>query len=235
MALAATAMWAAARVSRFKKNAAYLTFFVCGLFVSVVTCSHFVDTLHWRVFSVVQSITSIYRLAVMRTTTTSMTSTAPGSQNTPAEKAAFYILHIVPEWISVLVLLLCNLRDVFGTGMFGDYRAKDETEGEKESKEAKKLYKSDSNAGHAVGIHDEDFGVFSKVNNLWKRKEWLGNYDVHHLYNIHFICLSHTVCLICSPTPSFMFLIDESFHLNFAGRDEMSISKMFWMHRDEYY
>jgi len=54
--------------------------------------------------------------------------------------------------------------------MFGD-RSKDETEREKELKEAKELYKSDSNAGHAVGIHDEDFRVFSKVSRLWKREE----------------------------------------------------------------
>lgn len=149
MALAATALWAVATVPRFKRSAGYLTLFICCLF----------------------SITSIYRLSVMGTTTTSLTSTAPGSQNTPAEKAAFYILHMVPEWISVLVLLLCNVRDIFGTGMFGDIHQRDETEREKEIKDAKELYKYDSNTGNNVGIHDEDFTIFAKIGHFWKCKK----------------------------------------------------------------
>jgi len=148
MALAATAWWAKTNVPRFKKNAAYLTLFICGLF----------------------SITSIYRLCVMWNTTTSLTSTAPGSQNTPGEKAAFYIFHIVPEWISLLTLLSFNVRDVFGTGMFSD-RARDETEGEKETKKAKELYKYEEETGRNVGIRDEDFGLFSKGSHLWRGKE----------------------------------------------------------------
>jgi hypothetical protein len=107
----------------------------------------------------------------MRTDTTSLTSTAPGSQNTPAEKAAFYVFHILPEWISVLILLLCNVRDMFGTGMFGDHRFRDETQREKDIKEAKELYKYDRKTGSGVGIYDEDFGMFAKVSYLWKRKE----------------------------------------------------------------
>jgi len=117
-----------------------------------------------------QSITSIYRLCVMRTTTTSLTSTASGSQNTPAEKAAFYIFHILPEYISVLILLSCNVRDVFGTGMFGDRRFRDETQREKEIKETNELYKSDKKAGSAVGIYDEEFRMFGKVRHLWRPK-----------------------------------------------------------------
>jgi len=148
MALAATAVWAAASVPRFRKSAAYLTLFICTLF----------------------SITTIYRLGILWTETTSLISTAPGSQNTPGEKAAFYILHIVPEWISVLVLLSCNVRDVFGTGMFGDTRFRDETEREKDIKEANQLYKYDKRTGEGVGIYDEDFGMLAKIRRLWRRK-----------------------------------------------------------------
>jgi hypothetical protein len=70
---------------------------------------------------------------------------------------------MVPEWISVLVLLLCNVRDVFGTGMFGDARVRDETESEKETKNAKKMYKNERKVAESAGIHEEDFRLFAKV------------------------------------------------------------------------
>jgi hypothetical protein len=116
------------------------------------------------------SITTIYRLSVMHNTTTSLTSTSSGSQNTPAEKAAFYIFHIIPEWMSVLILLSCNVRDIFGTGMFGDNRARDESQREKEAREAKELYKTERQTGKDVGIQQEDFGIFAKLHHLWRCK-----------------------------------------------------------------
>jgi len=146
--LAAMAMWASSKIPRFKKSAGMLILFICGLF----------------------SITTIYRLCVMYHTTTSLTSTSPGSQNTSAEKTVFYIFHIIPEWISVLMLLSCNVRDVFGTGMFGDDRARDETESEKAAREAKELYKAEKKTGTDAGIHEEDFGLFSKLNHLRRCK-----------------------------------------------------------------
>lgn len=100
----------------------------------------------------------------MSHTTTSLASMAPGSQNTPGAKAAFYIFHMAPEWISVLVLLLFNVRDIFGTGVFGS-RARDQTKSEKEAKGPKETYKYEGKAGQSIGIHDEDFGLFSKT---WK-------------------------------------------------------------------
>jgi hypothetical protein len=106
----------------------------------------------------------------MRTSTTSLISTAPGSQNTPGEKAAFYIFHILPEWVSVLLLLLCNVRDIFGTGMFGDHSFRDETERDKEIKEAKELYQFDRKTSSGVGIYDEDFGMFAKGSHLLLRR-----------------------------------------------------------------
>jgi hypothetical protein len=98
----------------------------------------------------------------MNNTTTSLASTAPGSLNTPGAKAAFYIFHIAPEWISVLLLLLFNLRDIFGIGVFGS-RARDQRKSEKEAKGAKETHKYDGKAGQSIGIHDEDFGLFSKT------------------------------------------------------------------------
>lgn len=52
--------------------------------------------------------------------TTSLTSTLPGSQNSPGDKAAFYILQAVPETVVNAALLLVNMKSMFETGNFGD-------------------------------------------------------------------------------------------------------------------
>jgi hypothetical protein len=58
--------------------------------------------------------------------TTSLT--APSPLNTPRSKTAFYIFHILPEWLASLVLFGYNIRKTFGTGLVGDWRISDETE-----------------------------------------------------------------------------------------------------------
>ncbi|EKM54303.1 uncharacterized protein PHACADRAFT_258079 [Phanerochaete carnosa HHB-10118-sp] len=45
--------------------------------------------------------------------TTSLISTAPGSDNTPAEKTAFYLFQVVPELITSATLLGINAKEVF--------------------------------------------------------------------------------------------------------------------------
>jgi len=67
------------------------------------------------------------------------------SLNSSSAKALFYIFHVLPEWLAIFILLSQNVRKTFGTGLFGDWRAKDETEKEKKkrllkqaAKEAKK-------------------------------------------------------------------------------------------------
>jgi len=70
--------------------------------------------------------------------------TDPSPLNTPRGKAAFYILHVLPEWLASVTLFSVNVRKYFGTGPFGDYRFRDETEKEKEKRlkrEAKKAEK----------------------------------------------------------------------------------------------
>jgi len=54
--------------------------------------------------------------------------------NRPGEKAAFYIFHILPEWLAAVVLFVNNIRKTFGTGLAGDWRIKDETGREKEKR-----------------------------------------------------------------------------------------------------
>lgn len=52
--------------------------------------------------------------------TTSLTSTAPGSLNTHAEKAVFYVLMVAPETVAAAILLSLDIRNIFGTGLIGD-------------------------------------------------------------------------------------------------------------------
>ena len=59
-------------------------------------------------------IPSVYRLAAMSNSTTTLLSMAPGSLNGPTAKALFYSLHIAPEWLSGAMLLAVNVKEVFG-------------------------------------------------------------------------------------------------------------------------
>lgn len=56
----------------------------------------------------------------MRSWTTSLTATGPGSQNTSSEKAAFYIFQAAPEVLAGGMLVVANVRDLFSTGFWGD-------------------------------------------------------------------------------------------------------------------
>lgn len=99
----------------------------------------------------------------MYNTTDSLTSTAPGSQNALSEKAAFYIIHILPEWIAVLLFLSFNVRDVFGTGMFARDKWRDESPKEREAREIEEFQQAQRKTEEKIGIQDEDFGMFSRA------------------------------------------------------------------------
>ncbi|EPS97226.1 hypothetical protein FOMPIDRAFT_1129045 [Fomitopsis schrenkii] len=66
------------------------------------------------------SVPAIYRLGAMANWTDSLLSTAPGSLNSQASKAVFYVLHILPEWIAGTVLLCVNVKQMFG---FNNWRS----------------------------------------------------------------------------------------------------------------
>jgi len=70
-----------------------------------------------------------YRLSVMWIKTTSLTASSP--LNTPGSKALFYIFHVLPEWLATLILLGIDVRETFGTGLFGDWRLWDERKKER--------------------------------------------------------------------------------------------------------
>ena len=67
----------------------------------------------------------IYRLIVISHSTTSLLLTGPGTHNTPSDKAAFYVLHVSPEFVATAILVSLNAHRVFGTGPWGDLRVRD--------------------------------------------------------------------------------------------------------------
>ncbi|TFK82054.1 hypothetical protein K466DRAFT_501015, partial [Polyporus arcularius HHB13444] len=71
------------------------------------------------------STVGIYRLVVMRFSTTSLLAEGPGSLNSPGSKATFYVFHSAPEYLAVAILICLNVRRVFATGLWGDRRVRD--------------------------------------------------------------------------------------------------------------
>ncbi|KAI0687962.1 hypothetical protein C8T65DRAFT_127572 [Cerioporus squamosus] len=71
------------------------------------------------------STVAIYRLVVMRFSTTSLLSDAPGSLNSLQSKATFYVFHATPEYLAVAILISLDARRVFATGLWGDRRVRD--------------------------------------------------------------------------------------------------------------
>jgi hypothetical protein len=49
-----------------------------------------------------------------------------GSYNLAGGKAAFYTLHILPEWIACCIIGVLNVRQTLGTGPHGDNRWRDD-------------------------------------------------------------------------------------------------------------
>ena len=69
----------------------------------------------------------------------------PNPLDSSSAKGLFYVFHILPEWLAVFVLFSENVRKTFGTGLFGDWKGRDETETEKK----KRLEKLKGDVGSA--------------------------------------------------------------------------------------
>jgi len=67
------------------------------------------------------NIITVYRMVVMVNQTTSVDSLAPGSLNLQGAKAAFYVFHVAPEWITAAVLIAINIKERFETGFWGQH------------------------------------------------------------------------------------------------------------------
>ena len=81
-----------------------------------------------------QIVIGIYRLSVLHNSMDSLQSMGPGSLNSSGDKALFYIFHILPEWLGVALLFISNTRQMFDTGLMGDWRYHDETPQESEKR-----------------------------------------------------------------------------------------------------
>ncbi len=79
----------------------------------------------------------------MSNITTELTSQAPGSLNTPADKITFYIFHILPEWMAAATLFGFRMREIFQTGLSGDNRWRDERPDEREDRLEEEREKED--------------------------------------------------------------------------------------------
>ena len=75
----------------------------------------------------------------------------PNSLNSSSAKTAFYIFHALPEWLAICILFSENVRKTFGTGLFGDWRGKDETEAQKQKRLAKRAAKEEKKKGISLG------------------------------------------------------------------------------------
>ncbi|RPD57706.1 hypothetical protein L226DRAFT_573586 [Lentinus tigrinus ALCF2SS1-7] len=71
------------------------------------------------------TVVPVYRLYVLRFSTTSLASDAPGSLNSAQSKATFYVFHSAPEFLSAAILVSLDARQVFNTGLWGDRRRQD--------------------------------------------------------------------------------------------------------------
>ena len=97
----------------------------------------------------------VYRLSVMGFKTTSLSASSP--LNTPLSKAAFYVFHVLPEWLASLILFGYNIRKTFGTGCIGDWRIVDETEKQRVkrlAREAKREAKRQEKRMQSVNIEE---------------------------------------------------------------------------------
>ncbi|KAJ7063899.1 hypothetical protein C8F01DRAFT_1274809 [Mycena amicta] len=75
---------------------------------------------------------AVYRLTLFHQNTPDVKSLTHAALNTPRDKAAFYILHVLPEWLIAALVSSVNIKELCGTGMWGDLRSRDETPAERE-------------------------------------------------------------------------------------------------------
>ena len=90
----------------------------------------------------------------------------PNSLDSLSAKALFYIFHVLPEWLAILVLFSVNVRKTFGTALFGDFRWRDETPEEKKKRltaQAKREEKKRISMGNMKKGSADSFGEKEKL------------------------------------------------------------------------
>jgi hypothetical protein len=75
----------------------------------------------------------------------------PNPLDSSSAKAIFYIFHVLPEWLAILVLYSVDVRKTFGTALFGDWRWRDETPKEKQKRLARRAKREEKKKGILMG------------------------------------------------------------------------------------
>ncbi|KAH9942143.1 uncharacterized protein BXZ73DRAFT_41338 [Epithele typhae] len=70
-------------------------------------------------------LTCIYRIDVLKCSTTALDATGRCSNNSPVEKALFWLFHVGAEFGAVAVLVSLNSVKTFGSGLWGDVKNTD--------------------------------------------------------------------------------------------------------------
>ncbi|KAJ6519382.1 hypothetical protein C8R45DRAFT_1085400 [Mycena sanguinolenta] len=98
------------------------------------------------VLSTLLMIPPIYRFVVMRHTTPDVHALTDQALNTGADKAAFYAVHLVPEWTVILLVSMFNTKDICKMDFLGD-RPWDETPKERETREKRERKRAAKKSG----------------------------------------------------------------------------------------
>ncbi|KAF7367301.1 hypothetical protein MSAN_00792200 [Mycena sanguinolenta] len=98
------------------------------------------------VLSTLLTIPAIYRFVVMRHTTPDIHALTHQALNTGADKAAFYAVHLVPEWTVIFLVAIFNTKDICQMDFLGD-RMWDETPKERERLEEWKRKRAAKKSG----------------------------------------------------------------------------------------
>jgi hypothetical protein len=115
------------------------------------------------------STVAIYRLSVMRYKIDSLR--GPNPLDSPTAKAMFYIFHILPEWLAVLILFSLNVRKTFGTALCGDWRWRDETPKEKEKRLARQAKREEKKGTSMTNMKKDDADSVKEKEKLQGQKE----------------------------------------------------------------
>ncbi|KAF8213581.1 hypothetical protein K438DRAFT_1804235 [Mycena galopus ATCC 62051] len=108
------------------------------------------------------TIPTIYRLVVMRHTTPDVAARTPQALNTGADKAVFYVVHLVPEWTVMFLLCAFNAKDICQMKFEGDHMW-DETEREREVRERRERKRAAKKSGLQLESRTNDGSVSTSV------------------------------------------------------------------------
>lgn len=76
----------------------------------------------------------------------------PGSLQTPWAKAGFYVIHCLPEWLSIALLAVPNTRKLYRAGAWGDWRSEDGQKGCTEARKEQKAKYEEKRRAEAYGF-----------------------------------------------------------------------------------